>query len=71
MKDKKYIRIRDVAKIIEEITGETRDRVTIYYWIKRGIQGYHGSQVKLKTVKRVGVLYTTMEWIKDFLEGLG
>lgn len=65
------IKVRDVPVVLLELTGISRTRMTIYQWVKNGRRGYDNHLIHLKTIKRVGHLYTKREWVIDFLEKLG
>lgn len=67
---KNVIQIRDVPELIEKLTGIKRSRPTIYQWIKVGRVIYGGEIIKLKTVKRLGFLFTTRKYVEEFLEKL-
>lgn len=64
---KKLLRIRDVPDIILKIAGVTRSKETVYLWARNGVIGYAGDKLKLKTVRRAGHLFTTREWVEDFI----
>jgi len=68
--NKDVIKIADVPKLVYELTGLIRSRSAIYQWIKAGRLSYSDERIKLKTVKRLGFLYTTREWIEEFIRGL-
>ena len=57
------------AKVLE-LTGVTRTRETIYQWAKYGRNAQDGTMIKLRTVRRLGQLYTTQKWLEDFIRKL-
>ena len=67
---KNVIQIRDVPELVEKLTGIKRSRTTINQWIKVGRVIYGGDIIKLKTVKRLGFLFTTRKYVEEFLEKL-
>ena len=69
-KKKDLIRMRDVPKIVYELTGVTRCRESIYIWARVGVRGYTNEPLKLKTTKRMGQLYTTEKWIEEFIRSM-
>ena len=62
-----YIKIPDVLLLVKKITGQTRTRATAYNWIKDGKRSYSGEKVHLRAKKRMGQMYTTERWVRDFL----
>lgn len=64
------IRLCDVPKLLTELAGVTRTRATVYLWSSKGIPGYDGTKVRLKTTRRLRRLYTTKEWVENFLREL-
>ncbi|GAH07240.1 unnamed protein product, partial [marine sediment metagenome] len=44
---------------------------TVYGWATRGRANYAGQMIKLKTTKRLGLYYTTHQWILDFIKEIG
>lgn len=71
MSEKKLIRLRDVSLKITELTGVHRSRATIYLWVNHGCRTLDGRRVYLKTVTRMGQLFTDEDKIKEFIEGVG
>lgn len=67
---KQLIKIADVPVLVLELTNLHRTRTCIYQWIKVGRINSDGERIKLKTTKRLGFLYTTRKWVKEFVEGL-
>ena len=70
VKREDLIKMRDIPALILEMTGTTRTRAAIYMWIRKGIRGYDGGKVKLKTTKRIGHIYTTKKWVEEFLRSI-
>ena len=70
MRKEKLIEIRDVPKLIYELTGMVRTRTCIYSWINEGRVTYGGERIKLRTVHPLGHLHTTRKWIEEFVEKL-
>ncbi len=67
---KDLIQIKNVPELVEKLTGIKRSRTTVYQWIKVGRVIYGGDIIKLKTIKRLGFLFTTRKYIEEFLEKL-
>ncbi|MBE3139523.1 MAG: hypothetical protein IMZ53_02965 [Thermoplasmata archaeon] len=67
IKDQDLVRIKDVPKIVLELTGLVRQRICCYQWINEGRRAYDGSLIHLKTTKRNGYMYTTRQWVEDFI----
>ena len=67
IKRENLIKMRDIPALVLEMTGVTRTQAAIYMWIRKGLKTYEGPKVKLKTTKRLGHLYTTREWMEEFL----
>lgn len=70
-KNEDLIRLDDVQAMILNLTGIRKCRATIYNWVIKGRKGYTGENVKLKSSKRLGILFTTEAWVKEFIEGIG
>lgn len=66
-----YIRLSELAPIVYELTGVTRKPGTMYKWHMDGRVNAHGVIVKLKATKRFGNLYSTREWLEDFIIEVG
>jgi hypothetical protein len=67
----KLIKLSDVPQIIYDMSNITRCRSLIYSWAKKGRLSYTNDPIKLKTVMKYGHLYTTKDWLVEFLEALG
>ena len=67
----KLIPLIDVSAVIIELTGVPRCKGTIYKWAKRGCRTRDGRIVKLKSVKRLGQIFTTRENIVTSIEEVG
>lgn len=67
MKKRNYIALKKVPDVVIELTGVPRSKAAVDSWVRRGRIGSDGSLVKLKAVKRMGRLYTTREWIENFV----
>ena len=65
MSEQELIPLGKVPGVLDKTFGEKRSRMTVYYWAREGAGGK-----KLKTTKRVGKLYTTLEDSRTFVEGL-
>jgi len=70
-KNSDLIKLNDVPKVLLELTGVFRCRATVYNWARNGRPDYTGKKVKLKTCKRVGSLYTSQDWLIEFLKAIG
>jgi hypothetical protein len=70
-KNSDLIRVKDAAPVVEELTGVKRTYIAVYQWCKVGRRRYDNVVVKLKTTKRLGTLFTTKEWIADFIREIG
>lgn len=69
-KDKDLIRLKDCLSIVKELTGVERSGEAVYYWATRGLINRHGTKVLLRTTTRIKTLYTTRDWLKNFLESV-
>ncbi len=70
-KNEDLIRLEDVQALILKLTGISRCRATIYNWVRNGRKGYTNDNVKLKSAKRLGTLYTTEAWVQEFIGRIG
>lgn len=70
-KNLKLIPLSAVPSLLAERTGVQRCRGTIYSWAKKGCRTMSGGNVKLKTVLRLGRLYTTQEDVDNFIREVG
>lgn len=70
-KNEDLLKLDDVGKLLLELVGVTRTRSTIYSWVKKGRTDYVGSIVKLQTTRRLGRLYTTRQWVLNFIKAIG
>lgn len=65
------IPIPEVAGIVSKLYGgEPVTKQAVYQWINEGRKGRSGGTVKLQTRDRRGRMYTTIPWIKTFVESL-
>ena len=71
IKNENYVTLDRASKVIYDLTGVVRKTNTVYKWAANGRIDVHGSIVKLRTVNKLGRLYTTVEWLKKFIEELG
>jgi hypothetical protein len=69
-KNKDLLRLRDCRPIVEELTGVKRSEEAIYYWAVKGLINRHGTKVFLRTTRRIKVIYTTKQWLDDFLRSI-
>ncbi len=69
--DTKLIKISAVPALLAELTGVTRQRLTIYNWIKVGCRTHDARIVKLQTKKRMGQLFTTRARLEEFIREVG
>ncbi len=67
----RLIPLIDVPPIIAELTGIQRGKGTVYKWAKNGCRTHDGRIVKLKSVKRLGQIFTTRENIETFIKEVG
>ncbi len=70
-KNENLIRLIDVPVLLIQLTGMTRSRATIYNWATKGRRGYANEYIHLKTVKRLGTIFTTKDWVMDFIREIG
>ena len=70
-KNSDLIRLGEVPKLILELTGVVRVRSTIWSWTWKGRSSYSGQKIKLKTTKRLGMVYTTKTWLEEFIREIG
>ncbi len=66
-----YLALSKVPAKVKELSGVTRGRQTIYNWAQKGRIDQQGTMRKLKTEVRCGQVYTTMEWLLDFMRNMG
>ena len=58
------MKLADVVDYVEAKTGVKRSRATIYNWATKGV----GPDCrKLQTEIRAGQMFTTAEWVDEFL----
>jgi len=67
---KDLIKLADVPALLLELAGVTRTKATVYLWANKGRPSYAGKRIKLQTTRKIGTLYTTREWVENFLRGL-
>lgn len=60
------MRLADVPRYVEDITGIARSRQTVYNWATKGVKGN-----VLKTELKAGQMFTKDIWVLDFLAKLG
>lgn len=70
-KNKDLIKLDDVTRVIFELIGVKRTRSTVYNWAKNGRASYAGVIIKLRTTMRLRRLYTTRQWVLDFIKEIG
>ncbi len=70
-KNADLITLDDIPKLIQELTGVTICRATVYNWVKSGRNDYVGGKIKLKTTRRLGRHYSTKQWVLDFIKEIG
>lgn len=70
-KNDDLIEMNHIPDLIYELTGVRRMQATVYSWARKGRINCHGQLVRLKTYKRLGQLYTTVDAVKSFLLELG
>lgn len=71
VKNNDLIKIRDVPKLLLELTGIDRTRITVYQWVRYGRESYAGERIFLETTRRLGYIYTTREWVEKFIRSMG
>ena len=69
--DTKLIKISAVPALLAELTGVSRQRLTIYNWIKKGCRTHDARIVKLKIKKRMGQIFTTQARLEEFIREVG
>ncbi len=68
-KDEDYMLIRDVPKfIMEETNGISVSLASVYNWTRGEARDYMGKKLTLKTIRRIGIRYTTKRWVREFME---
>ena len=70
-KNEDYIPLAKIPALILKLSGVDIHRDTVYKWTKKGRITPHGECVKLKVSRRIGHLYTTQEWLEDFMRKVG
>lgn len=71
IKNSDYLRMSEAAKMVYELTGVRRCMSAVHKWASKGVQGQHGSIIKLRIVRKLNRSYTTRVWLKEFIEGMG
>jgi cbb3-type cytochrome oxidase cytochrome c subunit len=66
-----YFALSKVPAKIKALSGVTRSRMTIYNWAHTGRIDQQGTIRKLQTVTRCGQIYTTEEWLTEFMRNMG
>ena len=73
----KYLRLSEVPEYVLQLTGMTIIRQTIYNWAYRGRlvdrNNPDSERIRLQTTKFESgskVIYTSEEWVEDFLREL-
>ena len=69
--EERLIPLSGVPLKIVELTGVMRSRATIYLWVNKGCRTLDGRRVFLKTVTRMGQLFTDEDKIKKFVQEVG
>ena len=63
------IKFKDVPALIYRIYGVKIVESKVHKWEKKGRRSGDGTRiVKLKTTKRIGRLFTTEKWIREFVK---
>lgn len=70
-KNDQLIPLRDVPKLIIELTGVSRTKATVYLWAKNGCRTIDGRRVKLETVWRLKQIFTTRQAVETFIREVG
>lgn len=80
LKDDEPVSLGDVPAILDHHFNIQVSRQTVYKWASHGLKLHTGSyrtlqveptddgKVKLKHQTRLGRYYTTLRWIRDFVE---
>jgi hypothetical protein len=58
------MKLAEVAAYVKEKTGVRRSRATVYLWATKGIGP---DRRKLRTEMKAGQMFTTAEWVDEFL----
>ena len=62
------IKFKNVPALVYEIYGVKVVETTIHKWRSKGRRSGDGTKiVKLKTTKRIGRIFTTEKWIREFV----
>ena len=68
-KHSELIRFKDVPALVYRIYGVRVVETTIHKWRSKGRRSGDSTRiVKLKTTKRIGRIFTTEKWIREFVE---
>lgn len=70
-KDEEYIKLEKAAPLVYEISGVSRCRSALAKWARYGRRSAVGKKVRLKTSKRLGLIYTTRKWLEEFIRAVG
>ncbi len=72
MENKNLMTLAEVPGYVEELTGASISRQTVYNWSTKG-RKIRGTKVRvhLKVMLKIGQLFTTKMWVKEFLENIG
>ena len=68
---KQLVRLSDVPAILLELTGVTRTRGCVYKWAQDGRTSYDNVPIRLKTIHKMGQIFTTREWVEAFITKVG
>ena len=66
-----YVSLDAASSLVFEMCGVKRGKYTVYKWAKDGRIDGHGKMIKLRTVNKLGRLYTTKLWLHNFIKALG
>ena len=70
-KDEEYIKLANAAPLVYEISGVHRGVWALQKWSRKGRRSACGKTVRLKTSKRLGLVYTTRKWLVEFIKAVG
>ena len=63
-----WLTVSEIVVYIRQLTGLERTRQSIYKWAKTGKKTSSGATVKLRATNRLGRLYSTAKWVREFIE---
>lgn len=64
--DERYLTLEEAVQLVPRHPSAG----TIWRWIRRGVWTRHGGNVRLRHVRIGGRVYTTEDWIRQFLDDL-